>query len=500
MNTRRRFLENSIKTGLGALVTPATASLAANAEATVKARRPNILLLFPDQWRFDWMTGTPGLPIHTPNLDRLAKSGIRLMNNIVASPLCAPSRACLASGRSYAGCGVAGNEDNFPYDKVPTFYGMLRESGYQVLGCGKMDLAKAADFWGVDGKWHTHEWGFSDAINNAGKFDQLSGYARAGNIPADPYLTFLKAKGTLPEHLADFTIRSKEGYKATFPTPLPDDQYCDNWLGANGLSLIDAAPKDKPWFLQVNWTGPHNPVDITRRMESTVRQRSMPPVNGTDEYDGPTNLAIRQNYTAMCENIDREIGVYLGHLERTGQIDNTLIIFSSDHGEMLGDHDRWGKTVPFHPSACVPLIISGPGVRKHAVSEALTSHIDLAGTCLDYAGLSIPSTMDARSLRPLLEARTDTHRDVVFSALGSWRMAYDGRYKAIKGFNVNKRKESNAEDAPVAANVHADGSHRSDEVKKSPAPVIFDCQSDPGENMNIASSAPPEALRLLGLI
>jgi choline-sulfatase len=506
-NSRRRFLANTLKTGLGTLIAPAAVSIAADAASpaskSAPIRRPNILLLFPDQWRFDWMSGTTGLPIRTPNLDRLAKNGIRLMNNIVASPLCAPSRACLASGRVYDRCGVPSNGADFPYASIPTFYGMLRKSGYQVLACGKMDLAKHSDFWGVDGKWHVTDWGFSDAINNAGKFDQLSGYKKAGDKPADPYLIFLQKEGTIQEHLADFRIRSQKGYKATFPTPLPDDQYCDNWLSGNGLSLLNAAPKGKPWFLQVNWTGPHNPEDITKRMEGTVRGRSMPPVNGIDKYDDPTNLAIRQNYTAMCENIDREIGTYLNWLEKTGQVENTLIVFSSDHGEMLGDHGRWGKTVPYHPSACVPLIVSGPGVQKGVVSDALTSHIDLTATSLDYAGLSIPSTMDGKSLRPLLEGQTSKHRDVVFSALGKWRMVYDGRYKAVINFNAEANEgqahgsghgKENGEES-----TGDDGNGKNAGARGLPS-IVWDRSIDPEEKNNMAASAPEPAKRLLGML
>ena len=422
MKSRRHFLANSLSTALGAAF-----SRTAFAKASAVSR-PNLLLLFPDQWRFDWMTGTPGLFIRTPNLDRLAKAGIRLNNNIVASPLCAPSRACLASGRVYERCGVPNNATDYPYAEIPTFYGMLRDSGYHTLGCGKMDLSKASHDTGLEGKLHMSDWGYSDQINNPGKFDQLSSYKKNGNKPSDPYLTFLQTQGVLQEHLEDYRKRSREGYKATFPTILNDAQYCDNWLSRNGLDLLAAAPKDKPWFLQVNFTGPHDPEDITTRMEMTVRGRTMPPVNGKDPYDDATNQLIRQNYTAMCENIDRQVGIYLDWLEHTGQRRNTIVIFSSDHGEMLGDHGRWGKIVPFHASASTPLIISGPGVRRNAASDALTASIDIAGTCLDYAGVPIPASMEARSLRPLLEGKKKVHRDVVY--LRAWQVA-DGLRRSL---------------------------------------------------------------------
>lgn len=483
--------------GLGAALMPlGENSLRAAAQSATGAqtgssgaqpRRPNILLLFPDQWRYDWISTNPHLPIRTPNLDRLAKAGTRFANAMVATPLCAPSRACLASGREYGRTGVASNGYDFPATRIKTFYSMLRDSGYHVLACGKMDLAKASDWWGIDGKWRLHPWGFSDGINNAGKIDQVIGYELNNNRPADPYLTFLDQRGLLPEHLRDFRSRMRGGYGATYPTPLPDDAYCDNWVAANGLDLIDAAPKEKPWFLQVNWTGPHNPEDITARMVSGVRGLTMPPPNGKDQYSLPENQTIRQNYTAMCENVDRTIGLYLNKLESLGQLENTLIIFSSDHGEMLGDHGRWGKTVPYHPSAGVPLTIAGPGIQKGVTSNALINHIDLTATCLDFAGIPIPKDMDCISIRPLLEGRSAKHRDVVYSGLGAWRMVWDGEYKVITGFDASRKRNSSdwAVDSPQIRGVN---------------PLIFDLASDPGENKDLFAAMPARGRQLLHML
>jgi arylsulfatase A-like enzyme len=146
-----------------------------------------------------------------------------------------------------------------------------------------------------------------------------------------------------------------------------------------------------------------------------------------EEYQG-----VRRNYSAMVENIDRWVGVYLDKLEERGELENTLIVFSSDHGEMLGDRDEWGKGKPWHPSASVPLIISGPGVQQGAQNDLPMTHLDFTATFLDYAGLETPSKMDSRSFKDLLEGKTDTHRDIVISGLNNWRLAYDGRFKLIR--------------------------------------------------------------------
>ena len=135
--------------------------------------RPNILFFFPDQHRYDWVGTNPGVPVRTPNLDTLGERGVRFTNAVCPSPLCAPSRACLAAGKEYDRCRVADNGVNYPLDQQ-TFYGLLRDTpgaggadpGYHVAGCGKFDLAKAMHDWGVDGKRLLPEWGFSDGVDN----------------------------------------------------------------------------------------------------------------------------------------------------------------------------------------------------------------------------------------------------------------------------------------------------------------------------------------------
>lgn len=460
--TRRRFLT--------------TATAAAGTLAAAPQRLPNILLLFPDQWRYDWTGFHPGLAVRTPNLERIAKRGTRFTRAVVASPVCAPSRACLAAGKEYDRCRVASNGVDFPLDQT-TYYQLLRDRGYHVMACGKMDLNKNSHNQGLDGQRLMREWGFSDMINNAGKYDALNG----AETPREPYMAFLHARKLASVHVEDYAKRSAVGgYAATFPTPLPEDAYCDNWLSQNGLDLLRRAPKGKPWHLAVNFTGPHDPEDITARMEATVRGRNFPGPHANTEFSPEIHNAIRQNYTAMCENVDRWVGTYLDEIEKRGETDNTIVVFCSDHGEMLGDHNRWRKSVPYEASVRVPLLVSGPGVRRNQVSDALVSHMDLTATFLDYANTERPPDMDSRTLRPLLEGRSRKHRELVRSGLGTWRSITDGRYKLITGFDPNKRAgQGGRGDDPNAA------------------PLLFDLESDPHEDRNIAEKAQPELKRMM---
>lgn len=428
--------------------------------------RPNILFLFPDQWRFDWTGLNQKLGLKTPNLNALAGRGVTFTRAVVASPLCAPSRACLASGREYDRCGVPSNSGNYPLAQT-TFYKLLRDSGgYHVMGVGKFDLNKGEHEAGIDGRKLISEWGFSDAINNHGKGDAVASGAKEAH---DPYMAYLHGRGLATAHVADFRKRRGDGaYAGTFPTPLPDDAYCDNWLAQNGLDLLKASPKGKPWFMQVNFTGPHPPMDITARMEKLVRRRDFPQPDRNTQHSPETHAAIRQNYAAMIENIDRWVGLYLDELKRRGEIANTLVVFSSDHGEMLGDHNRWGKHVPFQPSAGVPLIAAGPGVARDHRSDALVSVMDLAATYLDYANVARPAEMDAKSIRAVMERRAATHRKHVLSGLEKWRMVWDGRHKLVRGFEEQ--------------------------------PLLFDLREDPMENDSIAGRSPEMVQRLARLL
>ena len=391
--------------------------------------RPNILFFFPDQWRHDWTGFNRALDLRTPHLARLADRGTRFTDAVCPSPLCAPSRACMALGVEYDRCPVKGNDDDLPLDRT-TVYELLRDAGYHTAGCGKFDLHKNTYRWGLDGKADLDAWGFADGIDNEGKIDAFLA-DREGR--RGPYMHFLAQRGLREAHLEDHH-RRRDAW-ATQATPLPDDAYCDNWIGDNGLALLRDAPAGKPWFLQVNFTGPHSPWDVTESMRKSVEGRELPPPLHSASADDPRAIEVRRNYAAMCENIDRIVGLYLDELARRGELDNTLIVFASDHGEMLNDHDLWGKQTWRHASTNVPLIVAGPGVARRAVADAPTELLDVAATFLDFAGVPVPRGCDARKLTPVLRGDANRVRDVATSGLSTgpydWRTAVDAKWKLV---------------------------------------------------------------------
>lgn len=373
---------------------------------TKTQNRPNILFLFSDQHRGDWMPykesvrreqGMDSLPLSMNNMKRLMDGGTTFTRNVSSSPLCVPARACLASGMFYDRCEVYNNDFCYPLKK-PTFYKVLKDGGYEVCGVGKFDLHKPIFYWGTDG-WidQLSELGFTDAIDSEGKYDLLWSSFHA---PRGPYAQFLSQNGLLKEHAKDY-IRRYLNANDVEVTPLPEYAYADNWVSQNALEKLKGlARQEKPWFLMVNFSGPHNPWDVTASMKDKVKGIDFP-IPKTYSGDSDTLNAVRQNYAAMLENIDENIGAILNELKATGQYDNTVIIYSSDHGEMLGDHDRYMKSVPYRGSVHIPLVISGPGVSPGKVCDELVQLHDLAATIVDFAGMEMPAETDSCSLKGL---------------------------------------------------------------------------------------------------
>ncbi len=435
-------------------------------------KRPNFLFLFPDTHRGDWMPYSPEvlsalgmekLPLRIPNMEAMMRRGVTFTRAVTPSPLCAPARACLASGLRYNKAGVAGNHENYPLSRK-TFYSTLKENGYRVGAVGKLDLHKPTPWWGLDG-WvdELGVLGFTEAVDNAGKIDAVVSGKEA---PRDPYMKYLYDRGLADVHLRDMMERGRR----TDATDLPDDAYCDNWLTRNGIEMLKAFPQDQPWFLMVNFVCPHEPWDITHRMKAEWENVSFPQPNRSSLPQEECNQ-IRQNYAAMLENIDHNMGLLLEEVRRRGELENTVVIYSSDHGDMLGDFDRFGKCKPERGSVHVPLVIGGPGVGKGLYSDALVELQDVAGTILDFAGLTMEEAADALSLKPVLTGESGVLRPVQISGLdegpqhpSEWRMASNGQWKLI--------------------------------VEKDRMDRLYDIVNDPWENENVAERHPDTVAEL----
>ncbi|AEQ51283.1 sulfatase family protein [Pelagibacterium halotolerans] len=424
--------------------------------------RPNILMLFPDQWRADWIGALGGLPLRTPNIDALLARGTGFARAWTPSPLCAPARSCFATGRAYGRAPVRSNFDDNPLD-TPTFYRALREAGYQVANTGKSDLLKHGHSWGpdgrhvVDGEDRLAALGFSHGFDSAGKKAAEVALKRGF---ADPYTEMLKARGLEGRFLDDYAGRGvvrgtllqqwldgslgtpPDAYANVDPQDLPDDAYNDNFVGQRTLDELKGFDPNSPWFMIVNFPGPHEPMDVTPSMAEAWEGVEFPLPRMRNTEDAELQQDIRRRYAAMIENIDRWIGRYIAHLEETGQLDNTVIVFASDHGEMLGDRNLWKKQVPFEASVRVPMILAGPGIKRRAmVDEGPANLLDLPPTFLALAQTDPLDGMEGYSLLDYLDGSAPYPRASSESGLGAWRAATDGRFKIIVGLNERINQE-----------------------------------------------------------
>ncbi len=437
--------------------------------------QPNILFIFPDQHRWDWGPWNSDLDLNMPNLAALAKRGVRFENVVCSSPLCAPSRACLAQGLNFWRCGVNDNGQDTPLDGQ-YFYRNLRDAGYEVCGVGKVDLHKGTAEWHTDGSSWLDKWGFTRGIDSEGKH---AGAGGGREKPRGPYMAMLHQKGWAETHADD--LISRDRFLSTDPTPLPEDLYSDNWIAQNCLDVLGQVEVGTPWFMQINYTGPHEPNDITQSMWDSVQGRTYPQPWDSTQYEESDHVRIRQNYAAMIENIDRHTGAILAAIAKRGELDNTIVVYSSDHGEALGDHDCWEKSHFYQGPLAVPLVIAGPGIASGAVSEALVQINDLGPTFLDLAGAEPLDDVDGASLRPVLEGRARGVHDYVYSGLRQgtgtgvghrglalerkFDLSYDGRYKFVID--------------------HVEGNE-----------LLFDRQIDPSESENRIEELPEVANRL----
>ena len=305
-------------------------------------------------------------------------------------------------------------------------------------------------------------------------------------------MAFLHERGLAQEHIADYAHRNQEGvWTATFPTTLPDDAYFDTWITTNALALLDRAPNDKPWYLEVNLQNPHHPWDITESMHRWYRE---PPVDfpsplfNTEDISPETHQEVRRNWAATVEHLDQCLGRLVEHVGKRGDLDNTVVVFTSDHGEMLGDYNQWQKLSPLQASVGVPLVIAGPGVAAVGRDDAPMTTLDLTASFLEWAGLTPDADIDSRSLVGYLGGGGYRHRDLVFSGLSAWRMVFDGRFKLVRGYDPMKRIGG---DIFEPMHIPLDETKR---LQRDRPQILYDLERNERDDM---SAAFPEVLRRL---
>lgn len=419
------------------------------------SKRPNVLFIMADQFRTRSMTGL-GDGIVTANIDRIREKSIWFPQAACTAPLCTPSRASLATGKMPTHCGVLEHSTDLPIDQT-TYYQLLRRSGYRVVVSGKSDLHKKVRYLGRRPLPIIYHLGFTESRETEGKMNSaLFNQKEDGSVqPWGPYQQYLEsvAPGNLEKLHADYIdrMRNKPVYYAA-PSVLPADQFLDTFIGRDACDFLETIDDDAPWHFFVSFAGPHNPWDPPKEeldklgnkvypktphdtlegKPEWVKRRAARAKDMTDDDLNNTKL----HYDGAIQVIDYWVGQMLDVLERRNLLDNTIIIFAADHGEMMGEHGLFAKTTMYEGALRIPLLIHLPGMDKAAVCDAPAMLMDLAPTILELTGTSYDATaMDACSLAPLLKGEDVSLRVAQISELRNMMMVFDGRYKWIRNWN-----------------------------------------------------------------
>jgi choline-sulfatase/glucosamine-6-phosphate deaminase len=432
--------------------------------------RPNILYIFTDQQYADAMSNVGNGDIDTPGLDSIASAGTRFDSAYCTFPLCTPSRASMFTGKMPSELGIEHNSVPLPEERREREMGWLfRDAGYETAYAGK---------WHLPGQHMEEGHGF-DIL--CGMDDEMA--TRKG-------VEFLKADHERP-FLLCVSLWQPHGCCPFHRFPDPRD--CAN-LGLDHYGLSSEPPEDAPdfdWpddayepsFLQRCPALPDNFAPTTPELdlitERRNRSRDIAPEDRPDFWQEPEEINAARNwpdehfryyrwaYYRLVEYLDAQIVRMLDALRESGQEDNTLVVFSSDHGDMLGAHRLLAKNCFYEEAIRVPLLMSFPGrIGPGQVLDGplVSNGLDLLPTFCDYGGIDPPPDLEGRSLRPLAEGNvpSDWRRDLLLEVspgMGNGRLLHTGRYK-------------------YAAYDSA-----------TPAEELYDLEEDPGELENVYDRA-----------
>lgn len=413
---RRQFLKAG---ALGAATLAGGAHRAVSAPAVHTGRRPNVLLILTDQQGLDTISGLGCSQVQTPAMDRLASQGVSFLGSHSTNPLCSPARSSIFTGRPTLETGVVVNNRSIP-DSMPNLGQWLGREGYETTYVGKWHLGRSftSEIPGFTvipaGLAGQGELGDS-AVSRA-----CEGYLH-NRSASDPFL--LVASFLQPHDVCQFVSMHAGGIE-TLPYEGIEDQ-------------LPPMPANHHF-------DPREPEKVKRH-----RSASWSPL--TWRY-------YLWSYYRMVEMVDAEIGRVLAALEDSGQAENTLVVFTADHGEGRGRHQMVTKNYLYDEAVKVPLVVGYPGRAEAGLRDAehLVSGLDIVPTVCDYVGIKPPPAQRGRSLRPLMEGKSPEWTEFVPAEVQqNGRMIRTARYKYIT--------------------YHGD-----------PVEQLFDMLDDPGETRNLA--------------
>lgn len=427
--------------------------------------RPNIILIFTDQLRGD-AVGFSGAPVIAPSIDRLAREGVVFARCVSNSPLCVPARASLMTGRLPREHGAWSNAVGAD-ENGPSHVRNIRDAGYRTAVFGKTHLWRVGP--GGRAGMHAREmdhnlaaWGFDERLEvNDPIGTRFMGCA---------YTDYLASRGWLDAHqeymhawvgeVRDGDIRPWDQQ----PAPVPEGEDIDSFIGRRAVEWLRDRVQEgegRPFYLQVQFTGPHDPYDAPTAWRDRYRPAELDPgIAALPQPPTPKLIQARlerapslgsasadqrqrwrANYYANVSLIDHWIGQLLAVLDDSDALARTWIVFNSDHGELLGDHGLWGKAAFYEGAVHVPCIMRAPPGGGGRVVRGLTEQIDIPVTLVDVAGAeSLPPGL-GRSLRAPVEsgANDEVGKEAVVSELFGQVMLRTDRYKLVVRLEDHER-------------------------------------------------------------
>ncbi|NOX55930.1 MAG: sulfatase-like hydrolase/transferase, partial [Planctomycetes bacterium] len=374
-----------------------------------RVRRPNILFITADHLRYDTLGFTGDSVIQTPAIDALAGRSVSFSNYFVQNPVCHPSRATIMTGRYPCNHGVRWNFSGLNENEV-TLLEYLKKHGYTTACIGKYHLSQR-------------------------RFERALDYKEASSIrnmrPNNPFIQYVKSRGY--EYKTGFALPNFKERLCAVPQPdQPEDCHLDAYVGMRTREYLKRVDKSKPFFLWLGFYGPHHPYVPSGRFATMYRADQVPPFHRSRDdlkkkpieyrlffhvkehkfypfYNASeqTFREMKAAYYGMVSQLDWQLGLVLKTLKELGLEQNTIIVFTSDHGEFLGDHGIPGKG-PFLLDCMlhVPCLIHAPGVgRQGVVCDELVESVDLFPTLCSLTGLKIPEWVQGRDLTPLVTGK-----------------------------------------------------------------------------------------------
>lgn len=410
--------------------------------------KPNVLLITVDQMRGDCLGIAGHHVVETPHLDMLAHKGVRFTRAYSATPSCVPARAALLTGLTQRTHGRVGYQDCVPWRYDHMLAGEFAAAGYHTQCIGKMHVYPTRSLCGFHNV-ELHDGYLHCVRSHANSLEESSD-------TCDDYLPWLRERLGAHADLIDMGLDCNSWVAR--PWMYPEHLHPTNWTVERSIDFLRRRDPTKPFFMMTSFVRPHSPLDPPKAYYDMYIDQEFPepPVGDwaddqdaqrhgrlVDCYDGKLDKRalhrMRAAYYGLITHIDHQIGRLLQALYEYGVDKNTIILFTSDHGDLLGDHNLYRKNAPYEGSMNVPLLLYDPadllGLKKGSENGELIELRDVMPTLLEAAGVEIPGCVEGHSVLPLAKGEPCEWRSYIHGEHNrqekSFQVIVTKRYKYV---------------------------------------------------------------------